>query len=719
MASADLPAPAPRASQRRRPTDVSWALLASPLVIIVVGVVVASGVARPLIYADEAGYLLNARHLAGLGEPSGTGYFSGYSYFLAPVQLVADTYPAIARGTQLVNLVLAVASYFLLVHLLERLVPSARKATVRGVALLTMLYPFYSVMVGLALAENLLVPAFLGVTALVERAARLRTTSALLMAGVAAGAIVAVHPRAVVVPIGMGLVVAHGVVRRLVRFGEALRLGAGVAAGGAIAAGALAATSSLPLGNASAGNSQTGFLGRFDSFDAVRDALVALSGQAFYAVAATFGLVAVGFAVLAGLARGPRSSIASSADDLRWVARFVVTAVALGAVLSAMFMAGGTGDKLIYGRYNEAFLALPLAVGVLTVARVTAWRPWGIAATGSVVVAAILARIVIDPSQLATRYNRSNIVAVLPVVDSFGGIRIWIIAGISAALAAVLVGVAWLAGARWFLLALGVVFVSSSTWTAVNYLAESSRAREREAILVPVMREAIESTGSESCVTLDRRGASQWHQYNYRVLLPRIHFDRVLLDREPPRCGDLVLSSVADVPELIDGARMVAADNHSGFSLWARPGALLDHLDRSGRLFPTDWDGRLPDSAMQADVEVVGGLCRRTDDAVDPLDVVLTHQGDGSPWPNDASQTPGAIGAVRVVVEGSDGDILLEGRLAQTMFPGETTRVLLSDVEADAVALQGEGPFQLRVLQTGGGPSSHPVEVDLVLDGEC
>ena len=58
---------------------------------LVVHVVAASRMRVPIIQADEAGYLGNARYIAqGIGR-TGAGYAAGYSLLLAPAALLSTT----------------------------------------------------------------------------------------------------------------------------------------------------------------------------------------------------------------------------------------------------------------------------------------------------------------------------------------------------------------------------------------------------------------------------------------------------------------------------------------------------------------------------------------------------------------------------------------------------------------------------------------------------
>ena len=163
----------------------------------------ASAARQPLVYADEAGYLLNARALAGVGKDAGTEYFPGYSLLLAPIFRATTDFTTAWDAVRVVNLALLLCSYFVLRRLLlefEQELPLWIASVVAGTALL---FPSLHGFAALGLGENAVVPAFLIVSLFAVRGLRSASRRPLVLLGATATASVAVHPRLVIVPLGV------------------------------------------------------------------------------------------------------------------------------------------------------------------------------------------------------------------------------------------------------------------------------------------------------------------------------------------------------------------------------------------------------------------------------------------------------------------------------------------------------------------------------------
>ncbi len=672
----------------RRSAIIAGALLAGTATI------VASGVVRPLIYADEAGYLLNARAIAGWGATSGTKYFSGYSYLLAPVERVLASYPALSRGTQAVNIALLVLSFSLLVHLVRRTgLAAGTTAVLTGLA--TCAFPSYLLFTSLAMSENALLPAVLGCVIAVHAAAdRGNHAWRWVLAGAACGGIVVIHPRAVVVAGAFAALSVLSLVRRSI---TTRTMGAGLGgllAGTVVAGAALAATESLPWGPNQPGgsSSSTAFAQRALSWEGLGELLATAAGHLFYAAAATLGFAMIGLAWLATSAWRRRDPISTTAS-------FVTLVVAGGVVLSAAHAAGSSGDGLIYGRYNEPFLAAPLAFGLAVTAR--GRRPLlNLAlAVGAIGMTAALARLVLDPAALGGRVDFVNVLGVMTPIRWLGGIRLGWIAAIAIAATVTLHLFRALSG-RLMLMLTGVMFLVGGV-SSVDRLWHDAGERALQAELAEVVASVPDDLfgDGQPCIAFQPTSGTGWHTFNYQVLLPRYRFEILPLDDTGGSwCGDLLLSSADPGDELPGQSRLIRSENHSPYALWVRPGAVLEFLDASGALFPADWDGSVPDAAQRAQIEAPTVIL---DTGPVSFDVTIQHAGHGSPWPNDASSTPGSLGPVRLGVTAIGTDLDTPGySLKRSLAPGDSTtvRVTLSADDLRRVR-DGDGQIRLELVQ--------------------
>lgn len=668
----------------------SWLAPIGAAVLATAAAVISSGVVRPLIYIDEAGYLLNARGIAGWGDPSGTKYFSGYSYLLAPVQRLFDEYPAIVRGTQAVNIGLLVAAFALLCWLVAR-TGEVDRITASLAALATCLFPAYLLFPSLALSENVLLPGVLLCCVWVHGAASHPGDHwRWLVAGLGCAAIVAVHPRAVVVGAAFGAVLVTGLIRRSTGVVDALSGIAGLAIGALVSLAALSATDSLPWGpNESGGqSSSTAFLERALSWHGLGDLLSTAFGHLFYAGAATLGFAAVGVWWFLRTAWGRRDPWATTAG-------FVLVTLCGSVVLSAAHAAGSSGDGLVYGRYNEPFLAASIAMGVAVTA--SGKRPLAhlSAAVVGIAVPAALARLALDAGALGGRVDFINVLGIMAPIRWLGGVRVGWIAAIALA-AAVTIHVVRRLDGRLMIVLTGVAFVIAGT-SSVERLWEDAAARAEQAELARIVSSLpTDLLGRPPCIALHPTGDASWHTWNYQVLLPRHRF--AIVDLDEPWCSDLLLSSAGPSPDLPPASRLVRAENHSPYALWTRPGPVLDLLEERGAVYPANWDGIVPLESRRAQIDAPAAITASGEVA---FDVVIRHTGSGSPWPNDASLTPFAQGPVRLAVRGVDADLgTTRYSLDRSLAPGESTTVHVVLTEGAVARVREEGgDIRLELVQ--------------------
>jgi hypothetical protein len=666
----------------------SWTTWLCAAALVAVWAASARGVVQPLVYADEAGYVLNARNLAQLGGPSGTFYYPGYSVVLVPALWASDDFDVVWRLIQVVNLALLLSAFMLLRSVLARLAPWSGATARTVVAAVACLYPAWMNNASLAVSENLLVPAVLGVWLLLLRSEEDRSnTIAAFLAGVAAGAISVVHPRAVVVTIAVFLALLGAVI---VRSWSARR-------GGVVGIGLLVglALSRVVVSVAEIASDNTGsVVDNLTSVEGLRQVLIALDGHMLYLLVATGGMLAVGILQLASL----RTSFA--------VTRAAILLSLAGSwVLSAAFMAGGTGDKLIYGRYNEPFFVIAFAIGLSWVSsnglRVR------VAATVAVIMFVLAGAFAwaTEHSDVAASVNRTNVFGILPLLRRSVPAVDWR-ALLFVGLVALVVIVAMSAHRRTrslVLLAVGVTFVWVGAMNA-DVLGSDAEARALQGSLVGTIVQA--ESGTPDCVTLDRRGLSQWHRYNYQVLLPRTTFNQVtsLDDPSVAACGPFILSSVPEAGSEVPGARLAGLETHAGVALWVTDGDVQSSLEAAGALFPEDGPTNLPSESRVGSIALIGPDVTLEDlRSGAALHLRVRHEGSGSPWAGQSGLGGWDAGPVRVVttVTSSDGTILVgpvRSEIPATVAPGESFDVM---VELPPTSVDGDAHLEIELVSEG------------------
>ncbi|MEA2219215.1 MAG: hypothetical protein QOJ35_1841 [Solirubrobacteraceae bacterium] len=386
----------------------------------------------PVVMADEAGYLLNARILAG-GMPAQMGsspfYRGGYSLLIAPI-LSLDGDPVAAYHAVLVlNALLAACLVPLLYLLLTRCV-DVSPAVAAWAALAGAAYPSVTVLSQVALSENALFALTVAWLLCIGLAARGGLPAAVSIGwaaaiGLSAAALWTVHGR-MVVAVGvtaLGLVFAAA--RR--RLGVAAA-GAGLAA---LACGMLAGRllddwllATNYAGDAHLDELKTALAPLHDA-DGMLAVVRNLAGQGWYLLTATLGIVLL----VAPLAVARLRTGRGRPGDVVLAAMLMATAGLL--VVSALWFATTTRpDQLIYGRYVEPLVPALVAVGLALLVRAERGVPVralvaGLAAL-TVVVAAL--RVGADVPGEASRWN----VAALPSVTGDLGAPVIALGGIVA-----------------------------------------------------------------------------------------------------------------------------------------------------------------------------------------------------------------------------------------------------------------------------------------------
>lgn len=347
----------------------------------------------PYVAADEPAYLSMGQFLAGNGGWSlgrAATYGPAYSLLIAPWSAVGLSPDGFYRAAIFTNVAIAVGSLVVLEHLVRRLTGFARPWSVL-VAVVGLSSPSQVLLTGYAWSDTLAVFAFLLVVAacvgLVDR-------PTLARALVAVGAVVfatAVHGRFVpllaVVAVLLGWLAWR---RRL----TAIETGGAVAVMVvAFAAVTLASTAIYdrlyePGGQV---HNTTNSLGRVTR---LRPMALSGSGQLWYLLVTTAGVAGFGIVALvaASLARrrkgvGPEGMWPADATSSSGpaaapvveapgpfegggsldpvVARVVGALVLVSLATSVGFMTDRPrADHLIYGRYNDAFVALLIALGL-------------------------------------------------------------------------------------------------------------------------------------------------------------------------------------------------------------------------------------------------------------------------------------------------------------------------------------------------------------------
>jgi hypothetical protein len=530
----------------------------------------------PTNFADEAGYLVNARVLAGgvAGQMSGTSFYrGGYSLLLLPAQWLGDGPRAEYALVLATNAFLSGLVFPLLYALLTR-VFQVETRTALLAAFVAALYPPLVVTTQFAWAESLLpvlvLLAALTLAATVSARRRLVAAGWATGCGLCAGALVTTHGRTT--PLALLLVVlllALAVLRRdLAVAGTA---GVVTAAVVTLAGQALNNWLSVRSWGQVPGADLRRVLGNAADPGSLGNVLVLGAGQYWYVLVATFGLVVPGLVALAQHLRGrPRALVAADSSGAPAVSVFLLGAALGLAVLVGLFLLPPVRpDHLVYGRYVETLVPALLALGLVRLWTVPAGRLARELAAGALlgVVAAVAVARYAGGLVGHSPVNWYSVLALPPLAQSPALISL-----VGATLTAlgggvVLVVVARRSAPRWSAAGLAAVMVLSAVALRVVLV----EARD-EAIYGsrPVALSAVAGLDAADEVAYDRAAATPVG-FSYQWELDRAHF--VLFDsRTDPVPRTHWVIAAPDWPQAgAAGARRVWAHPAYDQALWRLP----------------------------------------------------------------------------------------------------------------------------------------------------
>ncbi len=420
----------------------AW-LLASAVVVGVVHYWIADPQAGPRIFADEIGYLADARFLAGghAIDMSHTAFYAGgFSLLITPLSRLFASNPGhLYESVILLQTVLAGVSIVLIAFLTRWLLSTSWGVAIIG-ALVAGLYPAFVINTGFAWSESMLAFALLLAMSAVawvlrtldrdparNRARALYVRAAL--AGAACAYVITIHNRTVLAMVATVVILGAALVVRRAPIAS-LFLGCAfivVAAAGQVLNKHLNHVLWHGAGGVDASSNVTQLVHPHDMWLASRAAI----GQYWYQFVATGGIIAIALTalVLLGLRQRRPSVVTSvratlSSSHTTFAVMLVVEFVALLAVATVFLAKGNRADAIVYGRYLDIATPLLVALGVAWLGTRPSIRSLGVAAI--VVAVSSTSWLVLHFGarlELARPYNRATTMGTLGWIDPrHGGI---------------------------------------------------------------------------------------------------------------------------------------------------------------------------------------------------------------------------------------------------------------------------------------------------------
>lgn len=687
--------------------------------LLVIRLVLVGPMAGPRIAADEHGYLLQGRFLASVGATpvmdKVTFYSPGYPLLIAPIYALNQE-PGVVYRAVLVTNVLVLGVLFTVLYLLARKLfelPPRRASLAAAVA---SAYPAYLLQATLAWTESLFVTLFCLWGLALLLLGRRRDIPSAVLAGSLTSLLYLVHPRAISLPLIAALGFALLAYLRQLTWITAI--------GGIVAtvvsthlARVLIDLTKLALWSPGT-SKEAAVLRTLLEPDRWPETALRMAGGLWYLAAATLGLAVLGAVSLSRVAA--RDAKDRSGGNGRRLAALGLLMGSIGIFVgTTIVVAAGAparrSDGLIYGRYNEGFLAVFILAGLSSLLRE---RPRaahvGIAATGIAALSAVL--IATHGSELTQlQFIGYNALGVDGAYRLLGGLKLLPITAVAVILMLALAALRRV-GPIPPLLLVALIFLSGTlvTWQRL-FLPSNEDLSSRTKL-----REVAERLGPIDVVAYDRDSYVAPPYFAYQFWLPDTRFEPFHSRQGGFPASELVISGRMWEQANARGARVAYLENLVDQALWVLPGPRQDDMARRGLLLPPSYTGAIPAEAYRSRIELLdsGPLAIRSD-AASTLEVRITHAGKGSPWPGTLNVVNGR-GAVRLAarwLEGSgDAGPVFYADLPRMLYPGESAILTLHVPARTDVSNRVEpGPAELELTLLQEGVATFPERGDTVV----
>jgi hypothetical protein len=555
----------PAVSTRR--WHLVW-LLSPCLVLVILHVLFALSRDRPLIFADEAGYIGNARYLAG-GLPikmlNSGAYYPGYSVILTPLFWLGLSAPQTYQAILILNGLLLSTAFISLVLWIRWILGDASKYGY-AIAFAASTYPTFFVQPGFAMSESAVIAL---ATALPLLGYWLLKTQRVLVAIAFAATtafLYSIHPRFVgtvgTVVVGLGVLAVLRVLKWRITVVSWLVLGAGVV-------GSKALTAFVTAANGGGAFEASNRLATLVTGPGFWSLILEVLGQFWYLEVASVGLVLVGLVAIGRLLIQPVDSGLRRTSAAWNALLFTAISTVLAFGVSCAFMSEPRRvDHFIYGRYNEGVLAPVLATGIWAMLRLgKSWRSQAIAAAmiaaGMLVTAVVLhwAR----GDAWSGRANLANILSLIPYLKLVSGLKLVTISLVAFGLYVVIaVSAGWRA---WLGLGLlSATFLAGSLLSQRSFLSMQAGRAKRQ-----VLFDKVAALPGVDRISYDQSFFDPVTLFFGQYFLPNTEFDFFESARGETPKSSYVLSHEDWSGASSFSAQLIGKDN-GGHSLWSALG---------------------------------------------------------------------------------------------------------------------------------------------------
>jgi hypothetical protein len=550
---------------------------------------------QPIIFADEMGYLGNARYLAGAAHlpdmQDAQFYHFGYSLLLLPAFWLFSDPASIYKAALAINALLMSALYIPLYSILTGVLEVPRQVAV-WIALTCCLYPSLILYSNIAWSENAFVPFYALSVVLFGRYLRSKSARDALLFSLVVGLLYTVHPRALPILV---LALAYLLVLAVLKVVPKRQLLLSAAAIGLVFfLTRIVSEHLMAIGWAGAVEfSPVRLAMRIVPGSHFKSLILRAAGQGLYLSLATHGLFLLGLMTVAvyvlkrTASTSARRVLAHPRTGVLIFILITATGVFLASVATKVFSLYGVNTvratNFLYGRYNEASAVLFMAIALVQLwrgrldGRLAARR--ALVVTAAIVFLTVLVTFEIHTAEEAAgpdvpwTVEAVNVAGVFPLIDTLGLQEIHLIS-----LVAILSYLAITVMMRFSYQAAMLLLVLLFSWCSLyterfNLRPAREATRSRLSFVTYASRLGQLADVSYDVAHLDREVF-----YGSQYLLPKTIFHRFNSrnGEEPPSKVVISGNDWAQARRL--DARFVISAADGGTALWVLPGDLQSRL---------------------------------------------------------------------------------------------------------------------------------------------
>ena len=508
-----------------------------------------------------------------------TFFHAGYSFFISPAFWFSSEPQTVYRFVLAINSFLISSVFLLVYYLLKYIFLFDHKISILS-SLVTSLYPPLFLHSITTWAENAIIPLFVVPSILLYLVMKRESLSLGIVFGLSVSFLYTVHPRSLPV---LAITLLYLL---FLTFLKILSLRIIVASLSSLTFG-LIATLALHdslrfLGWYGGGSPLTSHvLSRFTHQIGISQFLLGLAGQLWYLTASTYGLFVVGCFILGLTIWQNRFSLKKKTSITAETHALLFYGLSSAGVfiLSVFFLSGPKwrAEHLIYGRYNESFIAafVAVALGAILASRYDRkWRKTWILAilVGLSGLGLITSLIEVNPIDVSSIIP-VNVYGMFPILGTLVyKLKVSFTYGVMACTLFFLLSILFLTGAFKLRRIFGVIALSSLflimgvSQYVVLYLPQTG-----DVLILP---KVIHSMPDIKMVSYDVAYGRQGEIYRYQYFLPRAQFVFFNSSKnEFPQSPYFISSRFFQEPQKF-GAQVIALEKEGNLALWVKKGAL-------------------------------------------------------------------------------------------------------------------------------------------------